>query len=466
MKFINRKEELSRLNHLMKQKESSVAVLWGRRRLGKSRLLLEWVHRHKGVYYTADESAASIQRKYFSLAVEQMLPGFSEVEYPDWTALLTRLARDAMQRKWRGPIVIDELPYLITISPELPSVLQKFIDNEAKQAKFIVVLCGSSQQMMQGAVLDSSAPLYGRAHEILKLSPISIGYMGDALKLKTPRAIIESYSIWGGIPRYWDLVQKNKGSFFEKLERLVLDPMGPLHEEPNHLLLEESANHLRPILDAIGLGAGRLSEIATKVGQPVTSLMRPIQRLIELDFIQKEHPYGADEENSKRTLYKIKDPFLRFWFYSVASKRSFLSQTSSHLRIQWLKEILPLLFSMTWEELCRLAVPFLSKKWGKIPFKQASRFWQGQGSEWDILARSEDGKTLLIGEAKWTSKTPSSSFIDATIREMRNKGEPPVPRDPNGKMLYALFVPEKPRGFVPPSDVKLIDTQEVISALV
>ncbi len=465
MKFINRKEELVRLNHLVKRKESNVVVLWGRRRVGKSRLLMEWKHRHDGIYYIADESAATIQRKYFSMVLEQALPGFSEVEYPDWTAFFMRLARDALQKKWRGPLVIDELPYLIAISPELPSILQKFIDYDAKKAKLIIVLCGSSQQMMQGAVLDSSAPLYGRADEIIKLKPISIGYMGEALKLKTTRAIIEAYSVWGGIPRYWELVQKNKGSFLETIDRLVLDPMGPLHDEPNHLLLEESATHLRPILDAIGLGAHRLSEIAAKIGQPVTSLMRYVQGLIELEFIGREHPYGVDEKNSKRTLYKIKDPFLRFWFTCVASKRSFLSQTSPSLRLEWLKQVLPKLFSVTWEELCRFAIPFLTKKLGNTPFKQASRFWQGQEFEWDILASSEDGKTLLIGEAKWTSKAPSASFIQAAIQELKNKGLPPTSRHLHGKVLYVLFVPEKPPSLALSSDVRLICAQEVISAL-
>jgi AAA+ ATPase superfamily predicted ATPase len=464
MKFINRKKELSRLNHLIRLPGANTAVIWGRRRVGKSRLLLEWARKYKGVYYTADESTASIQRKYFATAIQQVLPGFSELEYPDWATLFSRLAREAIQAKWRGPIVIDELPYLITVSPELPSILQRFIDIEAKKAKLIIALCGSSQRMMQGAILDHDAPLYGRAQEIIKLSPISIGYMGEALKLKSPRAIVESYAIWGGIPRYWELVEKSRGSFVEKIERIVLDPMGVLHEEPSRLLLEESAVNLRPILDAIGFGAHRLSEVATRMGQPATSLMRPIQRLVELDLIQRELPYGTDENNSKRSLYSIKDPFLRFWFNVVASRRSLFSQVTTPIRIEWLKQALPHLFSIAWEELCRFAVPFLSMKLGQEFYEQASRFWHGQGAEWDILAKSEKSKTLLIGEAKWLSKSPSTKFVHKAIEELKNKGIPPVPRHSNEKIQYVLFIPEKPRGVFPP-DVKIIDAKEVITAL-
>jgi AAA+ ATPase superfamily predicted ATPase len=291
----------------------------------------------------ADESSPAIQRKFLALAIEQALPGFSEAEYPDWQSLFLRLARDAFQAKWRGPIVIDELPYLISGSPELSSILQKFIDHDAKKAKLVMVLCGSSQRMMQSAILKESAPLYGRADELIKLQPIAIGYIKEALKLKTPRNIVESYAIWGGVPRYWELVSRVGGNLYETIDRLVLDPMGPLNEEPQRLLYEESppAIHLRPILDAIGLGANRLSEIASRMETPATTLGRPIERLIELELIQREVPYGTDPQNSKKTLYKIKDPFLRFWFRIVASKRSLFSQVSMSVRHKWLKEGLP-----------------------------------------------------------------------------------------------------------------------------
>ncbi len=467
MKFVNRKQEMARLNHLLRLNKAGVAVVWGRRRVGKTRLLLEWAQKHKGIYYTADESAASIQRKYFATAIEQALPGFSEVEYPDWTTLLLRLARDAVTAKWKGPIVIDELPYLIAVSPELPSILQKFVDHEAKKAKLILIFCGSSQRMMQGAILDSSAPLYGRADEIIKLGPISVGYMKDALNLKNSREIISSFSIWGGIPRYWELVEKSRGTFFEKIDRLVLDPMGPLYDEPNRLLLEEipSAIHLRPILDAIGLGANRLSEVASRIGQPVTSLMRPIQRLIELDLIRRETPYGTDAANSKRTLYKIKDPFMRFWFDAVGPKRSLFSQATAATRHKWLKQALPSLFSMTWEELCRLAIPLLSEHLDGVDYQQAGRFWHGDGAEWDILAKSQEEKSLLIGEAKWTLKPPSASWIYRMIEELKKKGIPPIQRDPRTQFVYVLFVPEKPKQLTLPKGVKVLDAQAVIRAL-
>jgi len=467
VKFTNRKQELQRLDQFACLPDGGLAVVWGRRRVGKTRLLLEWCDKHNGVYYTADESSASVQQRYFAIAIEQFLPGFASVEYPDWTTLFLRLAHDAKAAKWRGPIVIDELPYLIAATPELPSILQKFIDIEAKKAKLIIALSGSSQRMMQGAILDVSAPLYGRAHELIKLGPISAGYLGQALELKNPVEIIESYAIWGGIPRYWELVANSRKSFLDNIDSIVLDPMGQLFDEPNRLLLEEtpSAISLRPILDAIGLGCHKLSEIAGRIGQQATSLARPLQRLIELDLIKREIPYGNDEQNSKRALYKIKDPFLRFWFEAVASHKSILAQLPSSSRKKIIQKVLPSLFATTWEELCCQAIPALSQTFSEEQLGHAGRYWHGNNPEWDILSESYDRSFLLIGEAKWTRHCPSPSWIYETVNSLRSKGVPPVGSSQKAKKMYALFVPEKPGSLDLAPDVRVLDAKEVLRAL-
>ncbi len=466
MKFTDRKQEMGRLDRLASLQEGGLGVVWGRRRVGKTRLLLEWCRKHSGVYYTADESSASVQRKYLAIAIDQKLPGFAAVEYPDWTTLFLRLANDAKTVKWRGPLVIDEFPYLIATTPELPSILQKFVDNEAKQAHLILALSGSSQRMMQGAILDASAPLYGRAQELIKLGPISVGYMGEALSLTSPIEIVESYSIWGGIPRYWELVANCGESFLENIDHLVLDPMGQLFDEPNRLLLEESpsAINLRPILDAIGLGCHRISEIAGRIGQQATSLSRPMQRLIELDLVSREIPYGVQEQNSKRALYKIKDPFLRFWFEVVASHRSMLAQITPVNRKKMLVNVLPTIYANMWEELARNAVPWLSQMWGEEHYGQAGRYWHGNNPEWDILAETYDQSVLFIGKAKWTKKN-SSTWIHETLNELKAKGIPPIGNPNRSHRLFVLFIPEKPKHLKLPSDVRVVDASEVITAL-
>lgn len=469
MKFTNRKKEMKRLDHVAKLPNGGTAVIWGRRRVGKTRLLLEWANKHRGVYYTADESAVSLQKRYFAMALDRVLPGFSAVEYPDWTTLFSRLAKEAIFAGWKGPLVIDELPYLIETSPELPSILQRFLDTDAKRAKLVVALCGSSQRMMQGAILDASAPLYGRADEIIKMGPISAGYIGEALDLQNAKDQIEAYAVWGGVPKYWELVKNYGGSLIECIDNLVLDPMGPLNDEPNRLLQEEipTAVSLRPILDAIGLGAHRLSEIAARTAHPATSLTRPIQRLLELDLVKREIPFGSQENHSKRTLYKIHDPFVKFWFDIVASRRSTFAQTTSVNRKKWLKLNMHYFFSNAWEELCRQAVPLITQDWiGKPHFGQASRYWHGKNeSEWDIIADSVEKDGLLIGEAKWLAKMPTENWIHKTLAELKAKGLPPITRPNHLKTYYVLFIPQKPDKILLPMDMEVIDAEDIMRAL-
>jgi uncharacterized protein len=120
MLFLDREPETRRLSRLVRSSEGGLAVVHGRRRVGKTRLLVEWCEAHGGVYFVADESSPEVQRAYFSEAVALRLPEFSAVRYPDWRSLFDRLAADADKQGFRGPVVIDELPYLVAASPELP----------------------------------------------------------------------------------------------------------------------------------------------------------------------------------------------------------------------------------------------------------------------------------------------------------------------------------------------------------
>lgn len=239
IKFLNRTPELLALGQL-NDAAGGLAVVWGRRRIGKTRLLLEWCERGRGVYTVADQSAPETQRAYFARAIAEALPGFGEVGYPDWERLLSRLAADAAARKFRGPIVIDELPYLVAASPELPSVLQRWIDHDAKRARLRIAIAGSSQRMMQGLVLGANAPLYGRARVLLDLAPLAPGHLAGALGRLSDTGLVEHWAAWGGVPRYWELAAAVPGSARERLVELALDPYGALFAEPERLLLEES----------------------------------------------------------------------------------------------------------------------------------------------------------------------------------------------------------------------------------
>lgn len=447
MNFLDRQAELDRLDRLARRREGGLAIVYGRRRIGKTRLLLEWSARHDGAYSVADQSAPAIQRRYLADVLSARLPGFADVEFPDWRSLFARLARDAAAARWRGPIVIDELPYLVLASPELPSVLQRWTDHEAASARLVVALAGSSQRMMQGLVLADDAPLYGRAREILEIKPLDPMFIHAAFGHGDAARLVETYACWGGVPRYWELAIEERGDARARIDQLVLDPLGPLHREPDRLLLEEvpSAAEVRPVLDAIGAGANRISEIGARMERSATSLSRPLARLIELGLVRREVPFGDHEKSSRRSLYKIDDPFFRLWFRVVAPQRSRLASAAPAARRALLDRFWPGLVADAWEDLCRRQLPFIDplSNLGRLgPWNAASRWWSGDSPEWDVVATSIDDKRLLLGEAKWSGRPLSRSAVDREARSVSVRPPPELPeRCRHYEIVRVLFAP-------------------------
>jgi AAA+ ATPase superfamily predicted ATPase len=321
--------------------------------------------------------------------------------------------------------------------------------------------------MMQGLTLAPNAPLYGRARELLKLRPVPAGYIGEALGFTEAKEQVEAYAVWGGVPRYWELAAP-LGATRDAVEALALDPLGPLHDEPPRLLLEDipPAIALRPVLDAIGAGAHRVSEIAGRIGQPATSLARPLGRLQELDLVVREIPYGEPERSSKRALYKLADPFLRLWFSLIAPKRSLLVQVPKKARLRLFDPIFPQLAAAAWEELCRQAVPHLGDKLGGVEFGPAARYWSAGGPEWDLVAEAEGGSHLL-GEVKWIQGEPSASAAEAAVKALVAKGVPPIRRPPGAEVHHAVFMSRlpRPRPRVGRAHVHFVDAADVLGVL-
>jgi hypothetical protein len=252
---------------------------------------------------------------------------------------------------------------------------------------------------------------------------------------------------------------------------MVLDPAGPLHRELDRLLMEESppAVALRPLLDLIGAGANRVSEIAGRLEQPATSLARPLARLVQLGLVKRELPFGESEETSKLAVYRIADPFSRLWFSTVAPRRSLFVESPAETRLAVWRERRTLLESDTGGEVCRMADPYLhsgdSALSGFGPYEPARRYWRRKGPEWDIAASSLDGKRLLLWEAKWLARPADTATLGNIGSELMRKGTLPVTLAGSRQIVWAVFVPELHRGSKPPADMHLVDAAGVLSCL-
>jgi AAA+ ATPase superfamily predicted ATPase len=470
MKFLDRQGEWQRLDALIQRQASGLVALWGRRRVGKTRMLTEWCRRHDGLYSVADQSSATVQRRYFAEVIGTRVPGFAETEYADWKSLLKRLSREARSMGWHGPLVVDEFPYWVMSDGTLPSILQNWVDEEARAKGILIVIAGSSQRMMQGMLLDASAPLYGRAMELMGMSPIPAGRVGEALGIRDPVKQVEAYALWGGIPRYWELAEPFGSDFDAAVDGLVLDPMGPLHREPDRLLLEEMppAVSLRPLLDVIGGGAHRLTEIAGRLAQPATALARPLGRLMDLGLVIRETPYGESEKSSRRSLYRIADPFFQFWFRVVAPRRAIFAQAPREVRLALWTQHKTQLCAAVWEQLCRQAVGENPERLKGLLAKDdmwhpASRWWQGSQPEWDVVSTSLSGVVTLAGEAKWHAKPLSKKQLNLFARALLAR---PLPQGLPKQSRPILFVPRvEDSDCIADTGVGLMDAGDVMSCL-
>lgn len=443
--FLDRHEEAARFRRLLDRPEGSLGVVYGRRRCGKSRLLREILPPERSVYYVGDDREASLQRASLATEIGRLLPGFERVTYPDWDALFSRWWQSARP----GTVLaLDEFPSLAAVAPELPSLLQKHLDREADRGIHLL-LSGSSQRMMQGLVLDRTAPLFGRASEILKISPLPAGWIEEALHLKDPERAIEAYAVWGGTPRYWELAGDHP-DLPAAIRSLVLSPLGVLFEEPSRLLLDDmrDTTQAASILSLIGQGCHRISEIAARLGKPATALSRPLQRLQDMDLITREQPFGEEPRGGKRTLYRISDPFLRFWFRHVEVNRSRLGAGQVAAVEEEIGQRLGHHVGEIWEELARASVPRLQpggRTWGP-----AGRWWGAgldrQPLEVDLVALSADGGSILVGEVKWAAPRDAERLLtELGAKALR------LPAATGRKVVLALWLkaPFDGRGVTP-----------------
>lgn len=435
MRCLDRTDETGRLNKALSGEKPSFIVMYGRRRLGKSRLIAH-VLSESDVYFMADNSNMPQQIELFSKAVARKIADFDKLRYPDWETLLTELNHRTSDK---FTVCLDEFPYLVKSCPSLPSTLQRLIDS--RSLKYNIAICGSSQHLMHGLVLDATAPLYGRADQILKLYPIHIKYLQEGLQLDAASAI-EEYAVWGGVPRYWEIREAEK-SFMETIFSQVANINGLLYDEPDRLFADDisSTAMASSILSLIGNGACRLSEIASRLGKKATDLSGPLARLADLGYIEREVPFGDNPKNSKKGIYKISDPFMSFYYRFIIPQRSLISLGRRAIVEQYITDNYSDFVAKRWESLCQKAVS--GNRLLGITWNMASRWWgsvdRNTQVEFDLVAESFDKQNLLIGECKWTRQASAALLL----QDLQRRAEK-FPYTRNHKVYYALFLKNVP----------------------
>ena len=416
--FIGREKELKSLNNLYTSDKFEFAVIYGRRRVGKTALINEFIDNKKSIYFMGVESNAKQNLENFSKSIIEYNSGIVvDTSFQSFQAALEYVFE--LSKNERIILVIDEYPYVARSSKSLASTLQMLIDKYKDTSKMMLILCGSSMSYMEDNVLAYKAPLYGRRTAQMKILPFDFEETCRYFKNLSPEDKALIYGIVGGTPQY--LLQMNdKLSVEDNIKNTYLNPVSFLFEEPTNLLKQEVREPAiyTAIITAIATGASRMSEISTKVGEDTNVCTSYIKNLMNLGIVQKETPYG--EKNSRKTIYYIEDNMFRFWYRFVPENISTISRGAVDIAYKRIEPHLSDYMGAVFEEICKqyLWEQLLNSN-SPVDFTDLGRWWgtnpkTRQQEEIDIMGTA-DKNTAVFGECKWTNEKVDVGVLEKLV---------------------------------------------------
>lgn len=438
--FIGRSRELSELNRLYQSKKAEFLILYGRRRIGKTRLITHWMETAKprAFFWVAEPTSSFDQLRSFSQAVFRFESPQSQppldMTYGDWRSAFETLAR--LAEKERIVVIIDEFTYLLEAESAVSAYLQHTWDHLLSQSNLFLIISGSHLGMMRRQVLSYQAPLYGRSTANLLLQPLPFGVTQVYYPNYQPDERVAVYAMLGGVPAYWEQFDPQR-SVSENIRAELLNYSASMHDEPRLLLadfLHEPHNYVS-IFRAIASGAGTPKEIAHFSGLDAKHIPQYLTVLTDTGFLARRVPV-TQPPGSRSGRHFITDPFLRFYYRFLARRQSQLALGIEEQSIEELKHhLLDFIGTYTWEELCR---EWLLRATGqqRLPFlpDQVGSAWTKK-AQIDVVGINSMEKTLILGECKWSPKVMDRDVLDNLIR----KTEEFVPKQGRWKIYYLGF---------------------------
>nr|WP_043884388.1 ATP-binding protein [Lactobacillus crispatus] len=399
-------------------------VIYGRRRIGKTSLINEFLKDKKSIYYVALEENAEDNLKRFSDAIsifKNTDQGGKEkfANFEECFKEITHLAQ-----KQRVILVIDEFPYLAKAYPTISSMLQSYIDHEFKETNLFLILCGSSMSFMERQVLGYQSPLYGRRTLALKLEPFKLSEAHEMLpKLSKEDAFIIN-TVCGGVPQYLSYMSDSM-SVADNIKKNFLSKSGRLFDEPNNLLQQElrDPTNYNSIINAIASGASKHSKIAQSAHLQTGPLTTYLNNLIDLGIVEKKLPVTEQKKSkSKNIVYRICDGMFRFWYTFVGKQTDLIERGLTDLA--WVK-VQKGLSDFMGPEFEKYSQDFMwsqdmNEKIVPNPFIHLGNWWgtdkrTHQQVELDIVGFSDDERDGYFGECKWKNEPISRSVLEKLI---------------------------------------------------
>ena len=417
--FIGREREMATLNHLYQSDKFEFVVIYGRRRVGKTALINQFIQDKEAIYYMGVESNSKQNLENFSKNIMEYKVNIQvDTSFLSFQAALEYVFQ--LAEKERLVLAIDEYPYVARSSESFASTIQLLIDKYKDHSKLMLILCGSSMSYMEDHVLSYKAPLYGRRTAQMKIQPFDFF---DTCQYfcnfsDEDRALV--YGMVGGTPQYL-LQMDDRLTIEENMKNTFLNPNSFLFEEPENLLKQEVREPAlyNAIITAIATGSSRVAEISTKVGEQSSVCTNYLKNLMALGLIQKETPYG--EKTSRKSIYSINDNMFRFWYRFIPENNSIIVRGATNLAYKRIEPYLSDYMGKVFEEICKQYLwKLLLDGNCPIEFNDLGRWWGTNPSthnqeEIDIMGE-QDKNTALFGECKWTNQKVDTGILETLLK--------------------------------------------------
>ncbi|MDD2957123.1 MAG: ATP-binding protein [Lachnospiraceae bacterium] len=427
--FIGREKEIASLENLYNKKKFGMSVIYGRRRIGKSTLITQFLQGKKAIFYTATKVGSE---RNFALFTRQVIaaldPELEDVAFSSLEMLFDYITRKLTDEKLI--IAIDELPYWAEKDEAFLSVLQKYIDTKWLDKNLMLILCGSALSFMEKKVLSEKSPLFGRRDNQIRLE--AFNYRDSALFVPDysyeDKAIC--YGITGGVAKYLSMIDPAL-SLDENIKSLFFQKDGYLFDETRNLLIQEFTDitPVNNIIEQIANGENTINTIAGKMKENNTTVLYSLDRLIGVGLVEKKKCI-TEEKNKKKTQYVLKDSMFKFWYEFIPKAYSVIELGEGEIYYE--RVVRPLLHSFmgsVFEEMCRYYtlergvrsefdsfITNVGTWWGAETVTDDNGKKRNQSTDIDVVGISEIDKTAVIGECKFKNEKIDKGIYDTIQR--------------------------------------------------
>ena len=406
--FAGRQNELRRLEGMFSSGKFECVIVHGRLRAGKTALLCEFIKGKRAMYFAAHETSDRENHNALARCIEM----FANEKNSESTGLKNNYEAifeqiGQLAHSERLVLIIDDYQFLVAANHGISDLICKHIDLHLTGSQLMLIICGSSEPVMEKEALGYDSPYHGRRTAQIKVRPFTFFETKRYYTRFSPYDVAVIYGVTGGVPNYLDFMDP-KLPIEENIKRAFFDASSPLFDEPANYLRREvrDPTYYNAVLKAIATGCRKNSEISSTVGLESSACTAYLKNLISMGLVGKQTPIA--EKAGKKTIYEIEDSMFRLWYRFVPDNISLIRAGMANKFWRSVAQQIPSFMSSVFEDICREWVDQRNLA-GQLPakFVEIGRWWgfdpiRKKDATLPIIAYSDDEKALF-GDCIWSN---------------------------------------------------------------